>query len=176
MPMSCYFTICSTAKSQEIYMQFLLENYDALNLPYSFPVALSYISSPVLMGEECILIRDSNDEAAGALGFIRGTGAQSYEDQHILQIQTVFLKEHFRSSRLFLQASQFLAQHLAQLKHPVTELRFWIPAQPRLQRLCGKLAQKTAIQETVHGIIEEYRMDFADWHASMQKYPHELYF
>lgn len=174
--MSYYFTICSTAKSQEIYMQFLLENYEALNLPYSFPVTLSYISSPILMGEQCILFRDSNDEVAGALGFIHGTGAHSYQDRHILQIQTFFLKERYQNGRLFLQASQFLAQYLAQLKHPVIELRFWIPVQPLLQKLCSKLAQKTAVQETAHGLIEEYRTDFASWHASIHNYPHELHY
>ncbi|MGO4179927.1 hypothetical protein AB4Z17_02000 [Paenibacillus sp. TAF43_2] len=176
MSMSYYFNICSTAKYQEAFITFLLEHFVQLNLPYSFPVSLSYLSSPLFMEKESILFRNPDDEIIGAIGYIHGTGDQNYENEHIVQIQTVFIKESYRSTRLFLQASQFLAQYLAQLKQPVTELRFWIPAQPNLQRLCAKSARKVAVQDTDHGVIEEYVMDFTQWHDDVMKYPHEIYF
>jgi hypothetical protein len=174
--MSYYFTVCSTAMYQDIYIDFLLRHYEKLNLPYSFQVSLSYIASPIFMDKDCILLWDSKDEPVGALGFIYGTGEQDYKDKHIVQIQTFFLKEDFRSGRLFLQASQFFSQYLAQLNHAVTELRFWVPVQPSLQRLCAKIAKRTSVQETDCGLIEEYRIDFASWHAFVMKYPHDLYF
>jgi len=93
MPMSYYFNICSTAKYQEAYITFLLQRFEQLNLPYSFPVSLSYLSSPQFKEKESILIRDSEDEIIGAIGYIHGTGDQNYQDEHIVQIQTFYIEE-----------------------------------------------------------------------------------
>ncbi|MGO4548405.1 hypothetical protein AB4Z29_26810 [Paenibacillus sp. 2TAB23] len=174
--MSYYFSVCSTVNYQETYISFLLEQYEHLNLPYSFQTSLSYITSPILMGKDSIIIWNAQDEPAGAIGFIHGTGEHDYEDRNIIQIQVLFLKKSSRSGRTFLRSMQFLGQHLAQINEPVTELRFWIPAQSALQKLCAKWAVKSQSNATEYGDIEEYRMDYALWHAAVMKYPHELYY
>lgn len=174
--MSYYFSVCSTFRYQEIYIDFLLQHYEQLNLPYSFQTSLSYIASPILMDKDGILIWNADDELSGAIGFIHGTGERDYQDKHIIQVQTVFLRESCRNGRTFLRSMQYLAQYIAQLQSPVSELRFWIPAQPTLQKLCSQWAQKNNQHESEYGILEEYRLDFAEWHDAMMKYPYELYF
>ncbi|MNZ99894.1 hypothetical protein D3C78_1192370 [compost metagenome] len=175
--MSFYFSVCSTAKYQEKYISFLLKHYTELGLPYSFQETFSYIASPVMMEKEAILMFDQDDEVAGAIGYIHGTGDKDYEDSHVIQLQILFIIEKYRGSRLLLQAAQFLAQYIDQLREPVTELRYWIPAQENaLVKLSGKLAAQADFHETERGAIAEYRIPFADWHAYAMKYPHENYF
>lgn len=175
--MSYYFQICATERYQEKYISFLLEHYSALNLPYSFPVTLSYIASPVLMTEEAILFFDHNDELAGALGYIYGTGEEQYQDTDIVQLQTLFLLDKYRGTRLFLEGLQYLTQYLAQLDREITELRFWVPAHDsQLRRLCGKLAQRTASSETAFGMIDEYRVSLPQLQQYGARFRHECYF
>ncbi|OXM85703.1 hypothetical protein [Paenibacillus rigui] len=174
--MSYYFAICATEKYQEKYIDFLLRHYRQLNLPYSFPVTLSFIASPILMREEALLCFDEDDEVAGALGYIYGTGENDYQDTHIIQIQTVLLAEKYRRTRLFLQGLQYLTQYIGQLDKQVTEVRFRTPSQPSLQRLWDKLAVRSAVHETPFGRVDEYRAAVADWHAYAMKFRHESHF
>ncbi|MBW7475861.1 hypothetical protein K0T92_14030 [Paenibacillus oenotherae] len=174
--MSYYFQICATERYQELYITFLLEHYSELNLPYSFPVALSYMASPVLMREEAILCFDQNDEIAGALGFIYGTGEQQYQDVHVVQLQVVFLQEEHRGTRLFLEGLQYLAQYLAALERKITEIRFWAPSQSELRQLFGKLAERVASSKTEGGEIDAYRASLDQWLAYGRRFRHEIYF
>lgn len=174
--MSYYFQICATERYQELYISFLLEHYSELNLPYSFPVTLSYIASPVLMTEEAILCFDDNDEVAGALGYIYGTGEQQYQDKHIVQLQTIFLIDKHRGTRLFLEGLQYLTQYLAQLDREISELRFWAPAQDGLRQLFGKLAERTASSDTSFGMLDEYRTPFTRLQQYGARFRHENYF
>ncbi|XOK60697.1 hypothetical protein ACJ7K1_29990 [Paenibacillus elgii] len=174
--MSYYFSICASEKYQEKYIEFMLMNYQKLNLPYSFPLTLSFLASPILMKEEAILCFNDEDELVGALGYIYGTGENDYQDTHIVQIQAVFLLDEYRRTRLFLRGLQYLTQFIAQSNRPVTELRFWTPAQDDLRKLCGKLAERTDVRDTAFGTMEEYRAPFSDWHAYAMKFRHESYF
>ncbi|WP_169085703.1 hypothetical protein [Paenibacillus sp. PL91] len=173
--MSVHFSVCATAKYQEKYIEFLLENYEKLNLNYSFPVSLSYLSSPIFMDREAILLLDE-DEVIGAVGYIHGTGEQQYEDIHVVQIQVVFLLEKYRRGRIFMQALQFLGQHLAQLKQPPQELRFWVPDSAGLDKICARFAQKISEMQTDFGVIAHYSADFTNYHSFAMAYPHELYY
>ncbi len=175
MPMDHYFAVCAFEAYQERYLDFLLEHYAELNLPYDFPVALSFIGSPILLGAEAIVCFDGEDEPIAALGCIHGTGENDYRDAEIVQVQTVFIAERYRNTRLFLQGLQFLTQHLAQKERPVSEIRFWIPAQAKLQRLCAKLGQRTASVDTHRGTLEEYRTDFSSLYRYAMRFRHELY-
>ncbi|MCQ6562368.1 hypothetical protein [Paenibacillus mendelii] len=174
--MNYYFQLCATARYQERYISFMLEHYKELNLPYPFPVSLSFIASPILMKEDAILFFDSDDEIAGALGFIYGTGDNNYQDTHIVQIQTIFIVEQHRRTRLLLEAIQYLTQFLEQTDKNVTELRFWTPAEDGLRRLCAKLAKREAVMDTALGSIDEYRASLAHWHDYGMRFRHLMYF
>ncbi|GGF61116.1 hypothetical protein GCM10010912_02910 [Paenibacillus albidus] len=160
--MNIYCSVCLTGFYHEKYITLLLEHYNDLKLPYSFPVALSYISSPVLLGKEAILVFDEEeDEPIGAAGYIHGTGPGDYLDTDIIQIQAVFLKPAYRKTRVFLQLLQFILQYMEQSESKVTEIRFWIPAGGELSRLCAKLGERVDQSETGLGQVEEYRAQYS---------------
>lgn len=172
--MGYYFQICASEIYQEKYMSFLLEHYSELNLPYPFPITLSYIASPVLMKEEAMLAFNDQDELVAALGYIYGTGENLYKDSHIIQIQTVFLVDEQRRTRLFFEGLQFLTQHLAELDKEVTEIRYWVPAQNELRQLFDKLAQRTSSNPTPYGLIDEYVAPLSHWLQYVRLLSHEI--
>lgn len=175
--MGYYFSICSMERYQEKFIEFLLEHYSQLQLPYSFPVSLSFIASPVIMNKEAFLCFDEETEdIVGAFGVIFGTGEDQYQDTHIVQIQIAYIVEGHRRTRLFLEGLQFLMQYIVYLDEGVTEFRFWAPADDGLRRLFGKLAERTASRETAFGLLDEYRGTFADWQAYAAKFRHITYF
>jgi len=168
--MSTYISVCSSEMYQQTYLSFLLEHYDRLGLPYSYPVALSFLSSPILMDREAFLCFNDEDEVIGAFSYIYGTGENQYEDKHVIQVQVVFILEKYRVTRLFLQAIQFLIEHITDLEEDVRELRFWTPANDRLRRLFSKFAEKIDSVDTVFGPIDEYRTAFSDLRAYAAKF------
>lgn len=174
--MSYDFSVCASEFYMQNYLEFLLKNYPDLNLPYPFPVSLSYIASPVFMEQIAILCYTDDYELIGAIGCILGTGDNDYQDTHIAQIQIAFFLEPYRQSLLFLRAWQFFTQHLAQLPYDIKELRFWAPADDYLHPLFSKLADQTATVETEKGILIEYRAPFSDWHAYAAKFRHVVYY
>lgn len=174
--MSYYFSICSSEMYQQKYLEFLLEHYKQLHLPYPFPVSLSFIASPVLMERESFLCFNEEDEIIGAFGYIYGTGENEYEDTHIVQIQIAFLQEKYRRTKLFLKGLQFLTQYIAQLDKEVEEFRFWAPANSYLRGLFSKIAKREASSETAFGSIDEYRASFPAWHTYAAGFRHEAYF
>ncbi|OBZ11102.1 hypothetical protein [Bacillus sp. FJAT-26390] len=174
--MNYHFSVCATANYQEKYIEFLLLNYEHLKLGYSFPVSLSYLSSPIFMEREAILVLDDEQNVIGAVGYIHGTGEQHYEDIHIVQIQVLFLLEKYRRSRLFLHVLQFLAQHLAQLKEPPLELRFWATDRTGLEKIIARFAMKMSATHTDYGINTQYQADFKSFYAFAMAYPHERYY
>ena len=160
--MSYYFSICASEFYQQKYVEFLLENYEQLQLPYAFPVALSYIVSPILMTHESFLCFNDDDEVVGAFGCIYGTGEKEYEDTDIVQIQVIFLADQYRGTLLFARALHFFTEYLEQLDREVKELRFWAPADASLHKLFAKIATKTAFAHTEHGMLDEYRCSPSD--------------
>jgi len=162
---SYYFQVCSTEVYQERYILFLLQHYEDLQSPYPFPISLSYLASPILMRNEAIICFDEDHNVIGALGYIHGTGEHNYEDTHVIQIQSLYLLEPYRRSRLFLEGLRFLIQHLEQLYKPapVSEIRFWAPSSPYLRRLLSKLATRTFPSHSEAGTIDEYYSTLAEW-------------
>ncbi|MDQ0171249.1 hypothetical protein [Paenibacillus tundrae] len=161
--MSGYFSVCSTYMYQHRYMDFLLANYKELNMPYPFPVTLSYISSPLLIHGGAILYFDDEDEPAGALGYIYGTGENDYEDRHVIQIQVAFLTEQNRGSRLFLEGLCFLIQHLAEQADAELpqEIHFWTAKDVRKHRLFSKFAKQSENVEGEYGGMSGYKVSLA---------------
>ena len=177
--MSYYFARCSTVMHEQKYVEFLLEHYQDLNLPYSFPISLSFIASPLLMEDEkgeCFLCFSDQHEVIGALGYIYGTGENQYQDTHLIQIQIVYFREEYRKTTLFLHTLQFLIQYIAQLDREVKEFRFWTPANDDLQRLFTKIADKINSLETAFGPLDEYHASFSHWYAYANKFRQETYF
>ncbi len=115
------------------------------------------------MEKEAILIFNDEDELVGAIGYIHGTGEYNYENREIIQIQTVFIDEAYRHTRLFYRGLQFLAQHLQESAQPITELRFWAPAHAELYQLFSKFAERTATTDhAAFGLLDEYRIRFLE--------------
>jgi len=167
--MSYYFSICSSEMYQQKYMELLLEHYEQLRLPYPFPVALSYIASPVLMRYESFLCFNEEGEVIGAFGCIFGTGEKEYEDTDIVQIQVVCFAEPYRGTLLFAKALSFFTEYLEQLDHEVTELRFWAPADDDLKKLFAKISRRTATANTEQGALDEYRCTYSEWTSQAAK-------
>ena len=174
--MGYYFQLCASELYQEKYITFLLEHYKELHLPYPFPVSFSFMASPFFMNGKVILCFDPDYEIVGALSYIHGTGDNNYEDTDVVQIQTVFLVDEHRKTRLFLKGLQFLTQYIAQLEQKVTEFRFWTPVRDDLRKLCDKIAERTATRETDFGMVDEYHAQFSTWHTYGMRFRHESYF
>ncbi|WP_336776896.1 hypothetical protein [Paenibacillus sp. MMO-58] len=145
------FSVCTTEVCQQKYMDFLLENYEDLRLPYPFLVAFGFIASPILMGQECFLCLDSGGEVIGAFGFIHGTGEGNYEDRHVVQLQVALISESYRRTRVFLQGLQTLAKHLNELNEAVSGLVFWTGMDDYAIRLFNKFAERIGDGELAVG-------------------------
>lgn len=168
--MGYYFSVCSTHMYQFNYIDFVLEHYRELNLPYAFPAALSYIASPLLMESEPILGFDDEDQVVGALGYIHGTGENNYADRHIVQLQAAYIVERHRRTGLFVQGLQFLLQHLALQEEKVEELRFWTENTPSNRRLYTKFAKRFASADNDSGSLDAYRVSTSELQAYLAKF------
>lgn len=165
--MNYYITRCATGMYEQKYIEFLLEHYKELNLPYSFPVGLSFISSPVLLKGEIFLAFNDDYEVIGALGYIHGTGENEYEDKEIVQIQAVYIVEEYRNTLLFIKGLQHIIQHIALTKQAVKEFRFWTAADDGMRRLCAKIADRRGTKD---GRIDEYVAPYSAWKKYASKF------
>ncbi len=163
--MNYSFSVCSSELDYDAYLAFLLENYEHIRLPYPFPVTLSFLASPLLMGEAAFLIFNEENQVIGAFSYIRGTGEHRYEDRHIVQIQVACIAEEHRCTRLFLYALQYFTQYLAHGEEQVQEFRFFAPSDDSLRRLFSKISSLTASLETDSGPLDEYRASFSEWQS-----------
>ncbi|RJE86190.1 hypothetical protein D3P07_19115 [Paenibacillus sp. 1011MAR3C5] len=168
--MDISFSVCATEVYQTKYLDFMLRHYENLNMPYPFIVTFGFIASPVLLGREAILCLDEENEIVGALGYIHGTGEKQYEDEHVVQIQAVYLGMAYRGTRLFLQGLQFLLHHLKHQPVSVTELVFWTGQEPYINRLAAKFAGLESVTESEFGRLSAYRAPVPDLEAYLQKF------
>ncbi|MDF2835053.1 MAG: hypothetical protein K0Q63_693, partial [Paenibacillus sp.] len=143
---------------QRKYMDFLLEHYESLNMPYPFPISFNFIASPLLMEKSAVILcLDDDGEAVGAFSYIRGTGESNYENHDVLQVQVAYLVEALRGTVAFLHGLQFLSDYLEEEAGEVTELVFWSSPDAYLARLFGKFAERTSVQGTAAGDLFAYR-------------------
>ncbi|MNM92574.1 hypothetical protein D3C81_1049120 [compost metagenome] len=158
--MDYYFSPCLTNVYQHQYIDFVMEHYIDLNLPYPFEESFGYIVSPLLMDGVSILCFDDEDEIAGAFSYIYGTGEHEYTDRHIIQVQVAFIVEQHRRTGLFAKSLQYLLQHLEaeSSTEQVTELRFWTACNDYSRRLFEKFAERYATAESERGQLDGYRM------------------
>lgn len=172
MPKNGHFSVCRTMLQEHRYIDFLLARYDELNLPYSFPVSLSYLASPLLMGGTAILCYDRKDELCGALSYIHGTGEHNYEDRDIIQIQVAYLADSCRSTRRFYEGLRFLTKHLAGQEENIQEICFWAPGNARNRRLFCKFAEPVATAQQPEGPLDGYRICMKQLQDYLNKRPH----
>ncbi|WP_020619973.1 hypothetical protein [Paenibacillus daejeonensis] len=168
--MDYYIEACRSEHYMEKYMTLVLEHYEELNLPYTFPVALSFLSSPLLMNKKAFVCFANDYETVGAFGYIRGTADEKYTNRHIAQLQIVFIQKAHRGSRLFLEGMRCLAEHNAMEQEPIREFRFWVPTNLGLQRLLGKFATLVRTWDTENGLLDEYRMTSESLEAYVRRF------
>lgn len=168
--MDVSFSVCATEFYQAKYLDYMLEHYDDLNLPYPFIVSFGFIASSVLIGRETILCLNDENEVVGALSYIHGTGERQYEDEHIVQIQAVYLDKDYRATRLFLYGLQFLLHHLRHQSHDVTEIVFWTGQDPYMKRLAAKLARLESETDSEFGRLSAYRVELTELESYSRKF------
>ncbi|WP_159886831.1 hypothetical protein [Paenibacillus puerhi] len=121
-------------------MKFLLRHFADLNLPYAFAVKLSFVSSPLLFGRAMLILSEDDYDVVGAAGFVYGTGANSYEDRHICQVEVAYLRSEYRRTTLFMQGLLTLLAEIKAGSPDVEKIQFWVAeGQSEQERLFSKL-------------------------------------
>lgn len=137
--MSYEFRVSEFEMDHEAYMDFLLRHHNDLNLPYTFGMKLSFISSPLFLGKAMLIINEESYDMVGAAGFGYGTGPGDYEDQHICQIEVAFIEKELRGSTLFVQGLRALVHAIKAGNPDVRQVQFWASAaEEELDRLFAK--------------------------------------
>jgi len=142
---------------EQRYMEFVLDHYKQLNMPYPFSVSFSYLASPVLMDEEIFLALDDDHQTVGCLSFIRGTAENNYENRDVIQLQVVYIDPQYRGTKLLLELLQLMVQCLRYLEEPVNEIHFWTKDDPAIRSLITKrLAIIPQQHESIYGPLIAY--------------------
>ncbi|WP_135553669.1 hypothetical protein [Paenibacillus cymbidii] len=132
----------------EAYIDFLLRHHDELNLPYPFAMKLSFISSPLFLGQAMLAINEESYELVGAAGFGYGTGPGNYEDKHICQIEVAFIEREWRRSPLFAHGLRALVEAIRAGNPEVSQVQFWIAAADAAGRLFAKFLALPGASQT----------------------------
>lgn len=146
---------------QQRYVEFLLEHYSELNLPYPFHISLGYISSPVLLNQEQFLALDDDNEVIGTISLIRGTAEHDYANREIVQIQTAYITRPYQSSTVFISLLQIMTQCLIYQEEPITDIVFWTGKDAYMEKLITRRFDVSPVQHhTIYGQLTEYRIPF----------------
>jgi hypothetical protein len=117
---------CTTELDFTSYIKFLLRHFTDLNLPYAFAVKLSFVSSPLIFGKAMLILSEEDYDVVGAVGFVYGTGANSYEDRHICQVEVAYLRPEYRRKPLFVQGLLALLGEIKAGSPDVETVQFWV--------------------------------------------------
>ncbi|NOU69149.1 hypothetical protein GC096_34610 [Paenibacillus sp. LMG 31461] len=155
----------------EAYMNFLLHHHDELNLPYTFGMKLSFISSPLFLGKAMLIINEDSYDMVGAAGFGYGTGPGDYEDQHICQIEVAFIEKEMRRSSLFVQGLRALVHAIKAGNPGVGQVQFWTSAAEEGQdRLFAKFLALPGSTKNIVNTLALYTVPFHE----LEAYCHRL--
>ncbi|MFC4402536.1 hypothetical protein [Gracilibacillus xinjiangensis] len=169
--MDVEFRTCQSEMDVEAYTKFMLQYHHELNLPYSFAVNLSFVSSPLLFGKAMVVRSDEPYEIVGAAGFVYGTGANDYEDQHICQIEVAFLRKQYRNSFLFLYGLNALLEEMKIGNPGVKQIQFWTSAGDKdLERLFSKFSALPGSTKSVVNNLVLYTVLYHELEAYCQKF------
>lgn len=165
------FRRCKNELDHDNYMQFLLRHHDELNLPYPFAVKLSFISSPLLIGQAMLIWSDEPYEIAGAAGFVYGTGANQYEDRDICQVEIAFLRRLYRQTSLFAQGLLALLQAIEAGNPDVRLVQFWAkPEQLEAERLFAKLHSLPGSHRFIVNELACQQIDFRELRSYCRRF------
>jgi hypothetical protein len=159
------------------YVEFVLDAYERLNLPYPFTASLAYMVSPVLMREDIFLAFDEDHQVVGCLSYIRGTAEYDYSNREVVQLQVLFIEPPYRCSTMLLSFMQMLVQCLNYRGESVTELQFWSKADHYIRNLIARrFVHSPEIKYTAHGSMEFYTIPFQFLASYVNKFPQVQYF
>ncbi|MEK3883308.1 hypothetical protein [Paenibacillus sp. PL2-23] len=152
---------CELEMDHSAYMKFLLSNYDQLRSPYSFPMTLSFIASPLILGQAWLIFSEEEYECVGAFSVVFGTGERNYEDREICQLSVAYLQPEVRRTPLFARTMHLLLQRLEHLNPEIKELHVWTARNSDEQRLLTKLSRLDgATRRATDGDLELYALPF----------------
>ncbi|UJF33849.1 hypothetical protein [Paenibacillus hexagrammi] len=145
-------------------MKYLLEHDHELNLPYSFAVKLSFVSSPLVFGKAMLIFSEEPYEIVGAAGFVYGTGANEYEDREVCQVEVAFIQEEFRHTSLFVQGLLALVEMIKEGNPDVERIQFWASAsaEKESERLFSKLS---VLQGGTKSVVNDLALYTVPFHA-----------
>ncbi|KQO15763.1 hypothetical protein [Paenibacillus sp. Leaf72] len=168
--MSFIFRPCALEMDEEAYAAFLIQHHAELNLPYSFPMKLSFMGGPLILGKGLLLFREEPYEIAGAAGFVCGTGEHDYEDQHICQIEIAFIRKEYRGTRLFAHGLNALIELMKESSPGVQQVQFWVRADDRqLDRLLSKFTALQGASKSPVNHLMLYKIPFSELEGYVQK-------
>lgn len=145
----------------EAYMDFLLRHHDELNLPYSFAMKLSFLSSPLFLGKVLLAIHEDSYQMVGAAGYGYGTGPEDYMDKHVCQIEVAFIESGHRSTLLFIQGLQALLNAIKEGNPDVRQVQFWTSAiQEGYERLFAKFLALPGSTKSIVNNLALYTVPF----------------
>jgi hypothetical protein len=169
--MSFEFRVSEFEMDHEAYMNFLLRHHDELNLPYTFGMKLSFISSPLFLGKAMLIFSEESYDMVGAAGFGYGTGPGNYEDQHICQIEVAFIEKELRSTSLFVQGLRALVHAIKAGNPDVRQVQFWTSASEEGQdRLFAKFLALPGSTKSIVNTLALYTVPFHE----LEAYCHRL--
>jgi hypothetical protein len=168
----CYqFRPCNFEMDFDAYTKFLLQHHDELNLPYSFAMKLSFISSPLIFGKAMLIFNEEPYEIAGAAAFVYGTGANRFEDKYICQIEVAFIQKAYRRTSVFVRGLETLVTTIKEGNPEVELVQFWVsPDQKELGRLLAKFgALPGSTKSRVNG-LDCYKIPFHELEAFCHRF------
>lgn len=159
--MSFEFRPCELEMDYGAYIKFLIRHHDELNLPYSFAMKLSFLSSPLMMGKAMLVMQEEPYQIVGAAGFVYGTGANDYEDRHVCQVEVAFIRKEYRNTCLFARGLQALLEQMKAGNPNVELVQFWVPAEHRgLDKLFSKFAERVGTTGSTGDSLALYQVTY----------------
>ncbi|WP_438447014.1 hypothetical protein [Gorillibacterium sp. sgz5001074] len=159
--MNVLFRACRLEMDYEAYMDFLLRHAGELNLPYPFAMKLSFLASPLILGQAMLIFTEEPYEIVGAAGFVYGTGPGEYQDRHLCQIEIAYLRPEHRSTTLFARGLQELTALMRAGNPEVRQVQFWAPEDRKeLGSLFAKLTALPGSSKSVSGPLALYSVLF----------------
>jgi hypothetical protein len=154
------FRTCELEMDHEAYMKYLLQHYQELGLTYSFSLSLSFLGSPLLFGKAMLIFNEESYQIVGAAGYVYGTGANAYKDQHVCQIEIAFIQREYRCTALFLQGLQALTELIRTDNPKVEQVQFWASTDHvELKRIFSKFSALPGSTQSIVNQLTLYTVE-----------------
>ncbi len=155
------FRPCELEMDHEAYMNFLLQHHNELQLPYSFALKLSFISSPLILGKALLIFNEEPYQIVGAAGFVYGTGANDYEDNHVCQVEIAFLQKDYQGTLLFIHGLLALIDLIKASNPDVQQIQFWASTDNKaIKRIFSKFSNWPGSTQSIVNHMTLYSLSF----------------